>query len=510
MGDAIPGHALRRDTDENLHRFLRGVYHIPQVYIATLEAAEESLQGVFTEIDRRAALNQLRLLHIFQSHDVTDFHLNGSTGYGYGDSGREMLEQVFASYFGGETALVRSQIQSGTHAIALGLYGNLKPGDELICAVGPPYDTLQKVIGLHGETDSLIESGVSYREIPLAIDVASRDMPLVSDTDSRETSFTPDVGYQAAAYRPREGAVVDLPRLLEAIGSRTKMVFLQRSKGYHWRSSVGIDELERILSAVKAKKPDVICIVDNCYCEMTETREPGEVGADLVIGSLIKNPGGTLAPCGGYIVGKAPYVEACVRRLTAPGLSPDLGASLGFNRPTFQGLYQAPQVVSQSMKGAVLAGAFFGRLGYAVMPASMPEPPLDATPNRSVSSPSDYARTDEVSRILRHRTDIVQAIRLGSEDKLLRFCRAIQKACPLDASFAPEPAMLPGYSHPVIMAGGGFIQGSSSELSADGPVRPPYDAFLQGGFSLAQIRLGLLLAATDLDALAPIQAESGQ
>ena len=459
MGGYIPGQKPGRmpddtdrdggqDTDESLHRFLRDIYHIPQAYLTTLDAAEASLQGAFAEIDRRAALNQLRLLHIFQSRGVTDFHLNGSTGYGYGDSGREVLEQVFASYFGGEAALVRSQIQSGTHAIALGLYGNLKPGDELVCAAGPPYDTLQKVIGLHEEADSLIESGVSYREIPLASDVDDRD-------------------------------VVDLPRLIDAIDSRTKMVFIQRSKGYHWRPSVGIDELGSILSAIKAKRPDVVCLVDNCYCEMTETREPGELGADLVIGSLIKNPGGTLAPCGGYIVGKAPYVEACARRLSAPGLSPELGASLGFNRPAFQGLYQAPQVVSQSMKGAVLAGAFFAGLGYAVMP----ETSVD-------------------------RADIVQAIRLGSEDKLLRFCRAIQKACPLDATFAPEPAMLPGYRHPVIMAGGGFIQGSSGELSADGPLRPPYDVFMQGGFSLAQIRLGLLLAATDLDASAPIQDES--
>ena len=345
---------------------------------------------------------------------------------------------MYAGYFGGEAALVRSQILSGTHALALGLYGNLRPGDELISAAGQPYDTLLKVIGLHGEAGSLRDMDVTYKEIPLRGDC--------------------------------DGPAVDLPRLLDSIGDRTKLVFLQRSKGYQWRSSIGAAELKKILKALKGRKKDLICLVDNCYCEMVGTEEPGESGADLVVGSLIKNPGGTLAPSGGYIVGKKPYVESCARRLSAPGLGADMGASLGFNRPAFQGLFQAPQTVSQALKGAVLAAAFFHGLGYEVLP-------------------HEGGAT---------RADVVQAIRLDDEDKLIRFCQAIQRACPLDSVYLPEPALLPGYDHPVIMAGGGFIQGSSSELSADGPLRPPYVAYLQGGFSLAQIRLGLLLAAKAL------------
>ncbi|MCL1804409.1 MAG: methionine gamma-lyase family protein [Clostridiales bacterium] len=416
-------------------RFLNEAWGIDPEAVSVMEEAESSLAEDFAQIDRRAAYNQLRLLHVFQKNGVTDFHLNGSTGYGYGDAGREVLESVFADYFRGEAALVRSQIMSGTHALAIGLYGLLQPGDELVSAAGRPYDTLQKVIGLGGEAGSLLKSGVSYQEIPLKEDMG-----------------------------------VDLPRLLESINEKTKVVLIQRSKGYQWRPSIDMPEMKGILGAVKKKKSSVVCLVDNCYCEMTEEEEPGAYGADLVIGSLIKNPGGTLAPSGGYIVGDSSCVEACSRRLSAPGLGSGLGASMGFNRPAFQGLFQSPQTVSQSMKGAVLAAAFFSALGYPVMPEGR----------------------------LAGRADIVQAIELGDESKLVRFCQAIQRACPLDAAFLPEPASLPGYSHPVIMAGGGFIQGSSSELSADGPLKPPYIAYLQGGFSLAQIRLGLLLAAKAL------------
>lgn len=419
-------------------QLLRDIWRIQPELISVMKEAEDALRAEFDRIEERASYNQLRLLHIFQQNGITDFHLNGSTGYGYGDTGREALESVFAGYFGGEAALVRSQIMSGTHALALGLYGVLQPGDELISAVGQPYDTLQKIIGFHGETGSLLSSGVTYQEIPPA-------------------------GAGAAE-------AIDLPRLLAGIGDKTKMVLIQRSKGYQWRPSVGMAELKKVLKAVKSRKADVVCLVDNCYCEMAETEEPGGFGADLVIGSLIKNPGGALAPTGGYIVGKAAYVEDCARRLSAPGLGAELGASMGFNRPAFQGLYQAPQTVCQSMKGAVLAAAFFQRLGYPVLPDNPGAP----------------------------RADIVQAIRLGEEDKLIRFCRAIQQACPLDAAFMPEPAALPGYEQPVIMAGGGFVQGSSSELSADGPLRPPYIVYLQGGVALAQIRLGLLLAAKTL------------
>ncbi|MCL2167072.1 MAG: methionine gamma-lyase family protein [Clostridiales bacterium] len=446
----------KTEPDRMRRQFLQEVYRVPLAYITLLEEAEYGLREAFACIDERVDYNQLRLLHCFQQCGVTDFHLNGSTGYGYGDAGREALEAVFAAYFGGEQALVRSQIISGTHALALGLYGNLKPGDAMISAAGQPYDTLQRIIGLHGEADSLedslLASGVTYQEIPLK----------------------------------EEGAegTVDLPRLLDAVNDKTKLILLQRSKGYQWRPSLSLRELEGVISALKAKKADLICLVDNCYCEMTETAEPGDAGADLTIGSLIKNPGGTLAPCGGYIVGKRSCVEACVRRLYAPGLRSDMGATLDFNRLAFQGLSQAPQTVGQSMKGAMLAAEFFHRLGYAVMPPAL--------------------RTGSDGDILRDRADIVQAVRLDEEARLIRFCHGIQQACPVNAAFLPEPDRLPGYDCPVVMAGGGFIQGSSSELSADGPLRPPYIAYLQGGFSLAQIRLGLLLAAKALqDELRP-------
>jgi cystathionine beta-lyase family protein involved in aluminum resistance len=443
-GDFAGGGAGSRIAGGDLRGLLDWAWGIPPALTASLEAAEEAARLEFPSIESRAAFNQLRLLHIFQQAGVTDFHLNGSTGYGYGDLGREALEAVFAAYFGGEAALVRAQIISGTHALALGLFASLRPGDELISAAGAPYDTLLKVIGLHGEPDSLLENGVIYNEMP-------------PPSDAQDWAL-------------------DLPRLVGAVGERTKVVFFQRSKGYQWRPSITMTELKEAIAGVKAKKPGVVCIVDNCYCEMADTEEPGSAGADLVIGSLTKNPGGTLAPMGGYIVGKKSLIEACARRLYAPGLSPDMGASLGFTRLAFQGFFQAPHVVGEALKGAVLAAEFFGRQGY------------DVLPDRERTAAGHPAP----------RPDIVQAVKLGDEGKLIRFCQAIQRACPLDAAFSPEPAMLPGYAHPVIMAGGSFVQGASSELSADGPLRPPYAAYIQGGFSLAQIRLGLLLAAKAL------------
>ena len=440
--------------EKNLHRIYQDDYGIPASLIAVLDEAEESLSEPFSSVDALSAVNQLRLLREFQQQEVTDFHLNGSTGYGYGDVGRETLEAIFAGYFGGEAALVRSQIVSGTHALAIGLYGLLQPGDGLISAAGPPYDTLRTIIGSQGEKGSLLDIGVQYKEIPLA----------ESQTDPQNEGLP--------------SCVVDLPCLLAGIEDNTRVVLFQRSKGYDWRHSISIQELSLLIQEVKEKKADLICLVDNCYCEMTGTVEPGTVGADLVIGSLIKNPGGTLAPGGGYIVGREDLVQDCVRRMLAPGLRADLGASLGFNRLAYQGLFQAPFTVGQSLKGAMLAAAFFHRLGYPVMP--------EAGGYSSLSGGID------------RRSDIVQGIRLDDREKLIRFCQGIQKACPLDAVFTPEPSMLPGYNHPVIMAGGGFVQGSSSELSADGPLRPPYIAYLQGGSSLAQIRLGLLLAACAL------------
>lgn len=412
-------------------------YSISKHLIELLEEAEIACESRFRQFDRQAEFQQIKLLKLFQDHQITDFHLHGSTGYGYGDVGRDALESIFAGFFGGEAALVRSQIVSGTHALALGLLGNLKPGQEMISAIGRPYDTMLKVIGLHGEEGSLIDSGITYREVDLT---------------------------------PRGN--IDLEALRRALSSKTSLVLFQRSKGYQWRPSTTIEELTRAIRTVKEYDPNIICMVDNCYCEMIESLAPGEVGADLVAGSLIKNPGGGLARCGGYLAGKKEYISAAARRLTAPGLGQDIGASLEFNRTAYQGFFQAPLIVAQAVKGAEMAAEFFARMGYKVLP----EPNLP-------------------------RVDIVQAICLKQADKLVSFCQGIQKACPLDSMFVPEPAMLPGYDHPVIMAGGTFIQGSSIELSADGPLREPYIVYMQGGLSLAQIKLGILLAAQEITQL---------
>jgi len=409
-------------------------YEIPEEYIKLLDKAEAACQEQMKVLDQIAEFNQIKVLKAFQKHQITDFHLNGSTGYGYGDVGREALENIYADLFGGEAALVRTQIVSGTHALALALLGNLKPGQELISAVGRPYDTLLKVIGLKNEPGSLIDNGVLYKEIDL----------------------TPE-------------GKIDVAALLKAITPKTTMILFQRSKGYQWRPSVAINELAQAIKEVKEKHPEVICMVDNCYCEFIETKEPGEVGADLVVGSLIKNPGGSLAQSGGYLVGKKKYIEPAACRLMAPGLGLNMGASQSFNRLTYQGLFQAPVIANQAVKGAVLAAEFFSKLGYEVLPGSSEQ-----------------------------RCDIVQAIRLNSPEALIAFCRGIQKACPLDAMYAPEPAMLPGYDYPVIMAGGTFVQGSSIELSADGPIREPFIAYLQGGIALAQVKLGILLAAKEV------------
>jgi cystathionine beta-lyase family protein involved in aluminum resistance len=423
--------------NNSLASFLEDKFQISRSLLTVLAEAESECLPIFKQLDERSEYNQLKLIKIFQDKQITDYHLNGSTGYGYGDVGRDALEQIFAALFGGETALVRTQIVSGTHALALGILGNLKSGQELISAVGTPYDTMQKVIGLHQEPGSLLDIGGSYQEIAL----------------------TPEGNIDTAA-------------LLQSITDKTGMVLFQRSRGYQWRRSIGCTELADVIKQIKDRFPQVICFVDNCYCEMIEITEPGEIGADLVAGSLIKNPGGSLTRCGGYLVGKSKYIAGAARRLTAPGLGKDVGASLDFNRVAYQGLFQAPLITGQAVKGAVLAAAFFKRLGYQVLPEA--EAP---------------------------RYDIVQAICLNSPEKLIAFCQGIQKASPLDAMFTPEPANLPGYDYPVIMAGGTFVQGSSIELSSDGPIRPPYIAYLQGGIALSQIKLGLLLAAKEVSAL---------
>jgi cystathionine beta-lyase family protein involved in aluminum resistance len=414
--------------------YLKRIYHVQDKLLAILEKASHDCQPYFRQYQERAEYNQAKVLHAFQVNQVSDFHLNGSTGYGYGDSGRDVLEDVFAAVFQTEKALVRCQIVSGTHALALALLGNLKQGDEMIIVTGRPYDTLQKVIGYHREPGSLADNGVLYHELPLL-----------------------------------DGRMIDLPGLFRLISPRTKLLLFQRSRGYEWRQSFSISQLEQAIKKVKSQYPQIICLVDNCYGEFVETKEPPEAGADLTAGSLIKNPGGGLALTGGYLVGKKEYIDVAATRLTAPGIGSGVGASLNFNRSAFQGLFMAPLIVSEAVKGAILAAGFFSALGYNVLPGFQEE-----------------------------RTDIIQAIEVGSRELMIKFCRGLQKACPLDSQAHPLPALLPGYENEIIMAGGTFIQGSSIELSADGPIRPPYIIYLQGGLALGHVKTGLALAAQEM------------
>jgi cystathionine beta-lyase family protein involved in aluminum resistance len=414
--------------------YLHKEYQINFKLIETMQEASTSCQPFFQNIKEIVESNQLKILRSFQQNRITDFHLNGSTGYGYGDEGRDKLEKVYASIFKAEKALVRSQIVSGTHAIALGIMGNLKRGEELISATGRPYDTLLKVIGIHGEEGSLIQNGIKYREIPLT-----------------------------------EEKGINLEQLYNSISPQTKMIIFQRSKGYEWRPSFSIAKLTEAIKIVKSRFPEIICMVDNCYGEFVENQEPLEGGADLIAGSLIKNPGGGIALTGGYLAGKEELINNAALRLTAPGIDLEVGSSLNFNRPAYQGLFLAPLIVGEALQGAVLAAKFFQLLGFPVLP-----------------------QFDE------QRTDIIQAIRLGSRELMLSFCHGLQKACPLDSYVKPEPALLPGYTDEVIMAGGTFIQGSSIELSADGPIRPPYNIYLQGGLSLGHIKTGIILAAEEM------------
>lgn len=390
----------------------------------------------FQDQEEITAFNQLKILQAFQKQRVSDFHLNGSTGYGYGDTGREALEGVYKEVFKAETALVRSHIVSGTHALGLVLYGNLKHGDKVLSITGKPYDTLYKIFGEKQEPGTLSEAGIHHRIIPMLDD----------------------------AFFDREAIRHAL------VTENYAMVCIQRSRGYASRKSVTIEEIREIAAFVKTISPDTVIFVDNCYGEFVETQEPLEAGADVIAGSLIKNPGGGLAIRGGYIAGKEELVTRSAYRLTAPGIHQDVGSALDFNRTAFQGLFMAPLTVEQSLKGAIFAAALFSSLGFSTSPASNEK-----------------------------RTDIVQRIVLEDPSLLEGFCRAIQASCPLDAFVRPTPSQLPGYADPVIMAGGTFIQGSSIELSVDGPMRPPFAAYLQGGLSLPHILYAVIQAVKILD-----------
>lgn len=398
------------------------------------EAVLGDLQERFERIDQTAEYNQLRVVEAFAKNRVSAECFNTATGYGYDDIGRDTLERVYADLFHGEDALVRPQITCGTHALALALMSNLRPGDELLSPVGKPYDTLEEVIGIRPSKGSLAEYGVTYRQVDLLAD----------------GSF-------------------DWEGIRQAVNEKTRLVTIQRSKGYATRPTLSVERIGELIAFIKAIKPDVLCMVDNCYGEFVETREPLDVGADMMVGSLIKNPGGGLAPIGGYIVGKKECVENAAYRLTSPGLGKEVGASLGLMQSFYQGLFLAPTVVAGALKGAIFAANIYEKLGFEVHP--------NATESRH---------------------DIIQAVTFGKPEGLIAFCEGIQAAAPVDSYVKPEPWDMPGYDSKVIMAAGAFVQGSSIELSADGPLREPYTAFFQGGLTWNHAKQGILMSLQKL------------
>ena len=392
------------------------------------DAIIKDLKERFDKIDETAEYNQLKVIKAMQKHRVSAECFNTSTGYGYDDVGRDTLEAVYASVFNAEDALVRPQITCGTHALALALMSNLRPGDELLSPVGKPYDTLEEVIGIRPSNGSLAEYGISYAQVDLL-----------------------------------ENGDFDFDGIKAAINDKTKLVTIQRSKGYASRPTLSVERIGELISFIKGIKPDIICMVDNCYGEFVERIEPTEVGADMCVGSLIKNPGGGLAPIGGYIVGTKKCVENAAHRLTSPGLGKEVGASLGIMQSFYQGFFLAPTVVAGALKGAIFAANVYERLGFKCVPNSTEE-----------------------------RFDIIQAVSFGKPEGLIAFCEGIQAAAPVDSYVTPEPWDMPGYDSQVIMAAGAFVQGSSIELSADGPLRAPYTAFFQGGLTWNHAKLGIL------------------
>lgn len=386
------------------------------------------LRPRFDEIDQNAEYNQLKVLKAMQDNKVSEACLLGTTGYGYNDIGRETLEAVYASVFHAEDALVRPQITCGTHALALALISNLRPGDELLSPVGKPYDTLEEVIGIRPSKGSLAEYGISYRQVDLLSD----------------GSF-------------------DYDSIQAAVNNKTRLVTIQRSKGYQTRPTFSVKRIGELISFLKKIKPDIICMVDNCYGEFVERIEPTDVGADMVVGSLIKNPGGGLAPIGGYIAGKKECVENAAFRLTSPGLGKEVGASLGILRDFYHGLFLAPTVTAGALKGAIFAANIYEKLGFQVVPNSTES-----------------------------RHDIIQAVTFGTAEGVIAFCKGIQAAAPVDSFVTPEPWDMPGYDAPVIMAAGAFVSGSSIELSADGPMKPPYAVYFQGGLTFDHARFGIM------------------
>ena len=390
----------------------------------------ESLGDRFARIDAVSEYNSLKVLSAMQSYPISEAHLTGTTGYGYNDIGRDAVEAVYARTFHTEDALVRPLIACGTHALAVAMAGNVRPGDEILAVSGRPYDTLEEVIGIRPSRGSLAEYGVTYREVELTAD-----------------------------------SQFDLPAIEEALNAKTHLIHIQRSRGYSTRKTLSVAQIGEVIAFIKKRRPDVIIMVDNCYGEFVEELEPSDVGADMIVGSLIKNPGGGLAPIGGYIAGTKECVENAAVRLTTPGLGKEVGASLSTNRLFLQGFFEAPVVTASAIKGALFAAACFEKLGYPVFPDSREE-----------------------------RFDIIQAITLRSPEALCAFCRGIQKAAPVDSHVVPEPWDMPGYEDQVIMAAGAFVSGASIELSADGPLRDPYNVYFQGGLTWPSAKLGILTA----------------
>ncbi len=392
---------------------------------------EEKIAHRLKEIDRIAEYNQGKVLKAFQKYQVSDFHLQSSTGYGYDDVGRDTLDKIYADVFQAEVGLVRPHIVSGTHALAIGLFGLLRPGDELLYITGDPYDTLEEVIGIHGEgMGSLKEWGVSYQSVPLL-----------------------------------ENGKVDFEKVAKAINHKTKVIAIQRSRGYAWRPSFSIDDMKEMIEFVKEIKSDTITFIDNCYGEFTDKVEPTAIGADVIVGSLIKNPGGGVAKTGGYLVGKETVIKQISYRLTAPGIGAKVGAMYGHTADFYQGFFLAPHFVAEALKGGVFASALLEQLGY------------DTNPHWNEK-----------------RNDIIQAIRFFNQEALIAFLQGLQKGSPIDGHYAPEPSLLPGYQDPVIMAAGVFIQGASLELSGDAPVKDPYIGYIQGGLTYQHVKWGILTA----------------
>ncbi len=417
-----------------LNKFLKENYNFSDEFLDICAKADLRASSAYKRADEVAAFNSLKVLKAFANHGVSEAHLGYTTGYGYDDLGRDTLDKIYAEVFGGEDGLVRHSIANGTAAIAACLYGVLRPGDTLVAATGKPYDTLEEVIGIRGSASgSLKDFGVNYREVSMI------------------------------------NSKVDFEGLKNAIDDSCKAVIIQRSKGYDWRDSYSAKDIGEIISFIKAIRSDIICIVDNCYGEFVETSEPAAYGADLIVGSLIKNPGGGLAHSGGYIVGSKEAVEMVSYRLTCPGIGRECGASLGNNRLMYQGFFLAPQTVCNAVKTGIFCSALFEELGYEVNP----KPTED-------------------------RHDIITSVKLGSPKKLEAFCCGIQAGAPIDSFVVPAPWDMPGYENKVIMAAGAFVSGSSIEISADGPLKAPYTAYFQGGLTFETGKLAVMLAASNI------------